>query len=335
MDERPNIPYYIDPKAVQSFSGTILHDKNRLDYWASLVSPELFIYPAKNLGLSPDDSGWWKREGSDVISWRGFLQSKYTLDNSDLDFGGGWAVAEGDRQLKIESDKFVAGDRLLARVMVSSKGRSLSFYQNESLIGTINTSMESPQKIAWDAASDGGGERAFDKANFVWFEVGDLVSDGQLLIKSNGEINVINVLVSSPPKLFEVTKKIAHYGQVELDLSKTKPEELESEFGVKSQVEVSYEGVSPTQFKVKISGLSNDFYYGVYPVVLVFSSTYSPFWKLDGNSAFPVYGFLNGFTVFEDGEYTIYYEPQKYVVPGLWISGITLISVIGFLLLKR
>src|SRR3990172_4072740 len=105
MDQKPDMPFYIDPKAVQSFSGTILHDKSHLDYWASLVVPELFVHPAQGLGLSPDESGWWKREGADVISWRGFLQDKYGLDNSDFDFGGGWAVAEGERQLKVESDK--------------------------------------------------------------------------------------------------------------------------------------------------------------------------------------------------------------------------------------
>jgi len=155
--------------------------------------------------------------------------------------------------------------------------------------------------------------------------------DGQVVIKSKGDINVVNALASVPPDLLKESEKNLKFGGVELNLAKVEPNNLEQYFAVNSQIEVSYRQISPTEYKVKISGIgdsSRNF-------VLVFSSTYSPLWKLDGRQAFPVYAFLNGFTVSRNGEYTIAYEPQKYVVPGLWISGVTLLTLLGLLLIKR
>ena len=298
-----------------------------MDFWSSITSPEYFVFPAGNLNYSLDDSGWWKREGSDIISWRGFLQDKYSLDNSDFDYGGGWAISEGNARLLISDDKLKKDRVLLARVMVSSKAGALSFYQNGDLVGLVNTVVETPEKVVWE--EEGLETKTFEKANFLWLEVGRLISDEPLEVKSNGEINVINALISAPTNIWFDTRQKPLYGQ-EIDLPKSQTPNLEKAFVVKSQAEVIYEEISPTEYKVTVSGVDPQ-----RPSVLVFSSTYHPFWKMEQEESFPVYGFLNGFLVFSDGEYRVFFEPQKYVLPGLLISIVFLSSTLLFLKLKK
>ena len=83
----------------------VLWNKSLLDLAASFMSVDRVIFPAKNLGFNPDKTGWWKREASDLINWRDFLQSKYGIDNQDFDLGGGWAVAEGSLKLTVKNEK--------------------------------------------------------------------------------------------------------------------------------------------------------------------------------------------------------------------------------------
>jgi hypothetical protein len=147
-----------------------------------------------------------------------------------------------------------------------------------------------------------------------------------VVVKSEGEINVVSALISLPPELWEETKDNSQFGKLELDLAEAEAKD----FAVESQVEVTYEELSPTEYKVNISGTD-----GLRPYALVFSSTYNPFWKMEGNKALPVYGFLNGFIVSKDGDYTITFEPQKYVVPGLLISFLVLIVTLLYLVIKR
>src|SRR5690606_21038770 len=57
----------------------IAYDKQELDLKINAIEDTKFIFPSEALGYSPDKSGWWKRESSDLISWRDFLQQKYGL----------------------------------------------------------------------------------------------------------------------------------------------------------------------------------------------------------------------------------------------------------------
>ena len=76
--------------------------------------------------------------------------------------------------------------------------------------------------------------------------------------------------------------------------------------------------------------------------MLSFSESFNPFWKIKANSnakmvqvSYPLYGLINGFLVFEDGEYTVYFEPQKYVLPSLIVSGFTFVLLISYLVISR
>ena len=51
---------------------------------------------------------------------------------------------------------------------------------------------------------------------------------------------------------------------------------------------------------------------------------------MNGESSLPVYSLLNGFRIDHDGEYIIEYAAQKYVYPGLIISGVTILFLILF-----
>ena len=255
------------------------------------------------------------------------MQQKYGIDNSDFDYGGGWAVGEGSLKLEVRSLKFKEGNLLLARVMESSRGGKIEFYQGENKIGEINTRVERPKKV--EVKITGYKEIpdrifTYDKADFSWFEAGKLVSDEPLTIKTGGDINVVNALISISGDEWRRIDNSIHRYKI------NKPEDITLDN--KTNVKISYERVAPTYYKVKIKGLKT-------PSTLVFSETYDSLWSIrhsEGGSikfSFPLYSLINGFTVDSDGEYDIYFTPQKYVLPGLIVSGATLIFLI--ILLKR
>ncbi|MDO8638060.1 MAG: hypothetical protein Q7R43_00675, partial [Candidatus Daviesbacteria bacterium] len=92
--------------------------------------------------------------------------------------------------------------------------------------------------------------------------------------------------------------------------------------------DVTYQQINPTKYKVSVNGLKG-------PAFLVFSESFDKLWKLNNQSSLPVYGFLNGFSIEMDGEYIVEFEPQKYVYPGLVISGIMTICLSLFFLRQR
>ncbi|MDP3758394.1 MAG: hypothetical protein Q8Q86_01625, partial [Candidatus Daviesbacteria bacterium] len=248
--------------------------------------------PAKNLGFDPDIlSGWWKREAVDLVWWRSFLQEKYGIDNQDFDLGGGWAVGEGKKKFTIYNLQFTKGKTLLARVMESSRSGELKFYQGNQKIGEVST------RISGDT-------------NVRWFEVGQLISDKELEIISEGDINVLNALavldnddwIVYQDRVGQLKGRIVDFNEKNT-LRDTSPV-------------VTYKKINPTKYKVKIESLTA-------PSVLVFSQNYDNLWKMNDQTPLPVYSLLNGFRVEKDGEYIIEFEPQKYVYPGLVISGIT------------
>ena len=66
--------------------------------------------------------------------------------------------------------------------------------------------------------------------------------------------------------------------------------------------------------------------------MLIFSQNFDNNWKLDGKSPFPVYSLLNGYSIDKDGVYELTFEPQKYILPGLVISALTLFASLLLLL---
>ncbi|MBU0570307.1 hypothetical protein KKB40_06070, partial [Patescibacteria group bacterium] len=190
----------------------LLYDKKPTDLMASFIDQDSFIFPAEQLDYSPSagsgSSSWWKREASDLIWWRDFLQTKYGIDNQDFDYGGGWAISEGNRKLQISNVKFQKGNVLLARIMESSKGGKVEFWQGEDKIGEIDTKVKESEKVEIKLTGYKpslplrGGEIPdqifeYDKADFSWYEVGKLVdSHKSLVVRTEGDINVINALIS-------------------------------------------------------------------------------------------------------------------------------------------
>lgn len=282
----------------------VLNDKHLLDLAASFIEQDRLIFPAKQLSFDPDDSGWWKREGEDVINWRYFLKTKYDIDNQDFDLGGGWAIGEGNLELKVKSEKLRNGVVLVARVMESARGEELRFSQNGEIIGKLDTK---------------------NTENRVrWFEIGELVNSGEVVIESFGDINVINALAG-----IEKDKWRKYQQKAQVLKEQGRIVEFSEEFAEDSPVKVSYEKINSTKYKIQISGLSK-------PGMLIFSANYNPYWRISSRKEpILVYSLLNGFRVEKNGEYVVTFEPQKYVYPGLVISGLTLLIVISYLIFLK
>lgn len=281
----------------------VLNNKTDLDLAASFMNLSDLFFPAKNLDFEPDQSGWWKREAADLIRWRDFLQTKYGIDNQDFDLSGGWAVGEGNRELTIDNGQLKKGNILLARVLESTKSGELSFHQGGQLVGRIDTKKEGN--------------------NIRWFEVGQLPIDETVLeITSSGDINVVNALavlnknewVSYQDKAKRLRGRIVSFN------------EENTQHNNNNNPKVVFNKINPTKYMVDINGLTE-------PAFLVFSQNYDGLWKMDGKTSLPVYSLLNGFNIEKDGQYTIEFEPQKYINPGLIISGLTL-GVLILILIK-
>lgn len=271
----------------------VLNNKTILDLTASFLNPKDLFFPAKNLDFKPNETGWWKREAVDLIDWRNFLREKYGIDNQDFDLGGGWAVAEKSLELKVKSEKFTNAKILLARVMESSRSGVLKFYQESQEIGEITTKNDKD-------------------TNVRWFEVGRLLLDEEITIKSLGDINVVNAVAVLPDadllKYRQIAKKYQDEGKI-VDFNEKNTKE--------NPVKISFQQVNPTKYKVLISSLTQ-------PQLLVFSQNFDGLWKMQDQMALPVFSLLNGFLIQKDGEYIIEFEAQKYVYIGLIITGVTL-----------
>ena len=288
------------------------------------------------LDFDPDETGWWKRETYDFLWFRNFLQQKYGIDNQDFDYKGGYAISEGNNQIVISNDGFVKRNTLLVRVMQSSKGGKVEFFQESQKIGEVDTKIKNPEKVEIKLTGYKNIPDKifiFDDSYFNWYKIGDFISNSPLIIKTSGEINVVNALVALEDEKWQRINELIHEIKTIKweDLSDTEKSEI---FLGGLNTEVSYKQISPTRYKLNVKGLTS-------PTTLVFSENYDPLWRitnLDTNEksyAFPLYSLINGFYIDKDGEYDIYFEPQKYVLPGLIISGFTLFSVLFLLLLLR
>lgn len=281
----------------------VLNNKTLTDLAAGFINPEQIIFPASKLTNDPNESGWWKKDTSQLIWWRDFLQTKYGIDNQDFDLGGGWAVGEGNLEFRIQNSEFRKDNILLARVMESSRSGVLKFYQGGHKIGEVKTQ------------TDGD-------TNVRWFEVGQLSKDSEELeVRSSGDINVVNALaILDRQEWIGFQKKANNLSDRIVDFNEENTQQKDTI--------VTYQQINPTKYKVSIKNLTD-------PSFLVFSQTYDGLWKMNGQGSLPVYSLLNGFRVEKDGEYLVEFEVQKYVYPGLIISGVTLISIILLLLKTR
>lgn len=275
----------------------ILNHKTNLDYLMTAIPQKNFIFPAKYLKNSPDSLGWWKRETMNFLWWRDFLQTKYGLDNQDFDYGGGLAISEGNNKLSLP----VNVGMLYARVMSSSKSGEIIFYQDKQKIGSTNTMINNPTtKTIKLTGYKTNPDRYYNysRAEFGWHKIG-LVSNGLVTMETQGEINVVNALVVIPND---------DIPRLSVDFKKN---------SIVQSARVEYRRESATKYIVKISGLKR-------PSMLIFSQSFDPLWKLENQPPFKVYSLLNGYWIEKDGEYALYYEPQKYVWFGLLLSAATL-----------
>jgi len=294
----------------------ILFDKKAVDLSAAVLPREKYISLAEGLPSSPDSSGWWKREAGDLIWWRDFLQQKYGIDNLDFDYGKGWGVAEGEKQLTVSNSQFSDGKLLLVRAMKSSKGGMIVFSQGGMEVGRVNTFDEKPQVVTQKLAGYGQiPEQMFeyDEADFSWYEVGRLVSGEPLVIATSGEINVVNTLVSVEKTEWSMAKEEANKLDIIYWQNITNEEKIALFAQAEDKPEIKYERLSPTNYKISVSGLTK-------PVTIVFSESFDSLWELNGGGAYPVYSFLNGFAVQEDGDYEVIFSAQKYANFGFVLS---------------
>ncbi len=338
-------------KDIDKNSKVLLYDKSDTDLLMSFVEREDMYLPAMDLSREPSDNakiikengraghslgvGWWKRESSDLIWWRDFLQTKYGIDNLDFDYGGGWAIAEGDLNYELGIKNYAKGDTLFARVMKSSKGGKVEFWQGEEKIGEVNTLDINPEKI--EIKLTGYKEipdkiSTYNKADLNWYKIGKFSSgDPQITIKTTGDINVINTIAvvseddlnsyENEIKMLKNESRLIYW----IDLSGSEKQKL---FTGNLNGKLSYKRINPTKFEVDISELAS-------PSYLIFSETYDPKWDLNGQGSKPIYSFINGFYVDKPGKYTLYFTPQKYVLPGLIVSGITFLTLMGILIYAK
>ncbi len=409
-EENPGVINEIDPN-----SKVVLYDKNETDLMMSMVDEDKFYFPASNIEREPsenidraqssklkaqnynlklktEDNGTgkiWKRETTDFLWWRDFLQNKYGLDYQEFDFNGGWAIAEGDAIYDIPYTIYKNNETLFTRVMTSSRGGRIEFWQGEEKIGEIDTLDEDPEKV--DIKLTGYKDvpdqiSTYDKAEFGWSRVGKLtinnkqktendkntlgvggtdrkqetVNSKPLTIKTFGEINVINAIVTlSDGELDELEGKVEKLkdenrvmvvnppssldklGSTSLTTGVTTARQRKNDtpevgetfinqkaISNKQETGVSYKRIDPTKYEVEITGLTK-------PSYLIFSETFDELWELNGQPAKKVYSLVNGFYVEKDGKYTLYFTPQKYVWPGLVVSGMTMVGIIGFLIISK
>lgn len=313
----------------ESFCKVILYNKGKTDFAATFIDKERFVFPAQYLDFDPNKTGWWKREKFDFLWMRNFLQQKYGIDNLDFDYGGGWAIAEGNKNLEVRIKNLEVGEILLARVMKSGKSGRIEFFQEDKKIGEIDTKIEKPEEVAikltgYKDIPD--KVTVFDKADFAWSEVGELISDQPVTIKTLGDLNIINALAVIPKnEWLEIGKLTDNYQTVEWN--KLSMEEREELFSSIDKARVEYKRISPTHYKVKIEGLER-------PTTLAFSESFDTLWQANGLSSFPLYSLINGFYIENDGEYDVYFRAQKYILPGVFVSATSLLILL-FLVVRR
>lgn len=317
---------------VNSYLPILLYKRSLTDVAVLLTNTDSLISPAKMLNFEPNENGWWKRESADMVKWRDFLQQKYSIDNLDFDYGEGWAVSEGKLKLKVDGAPVKKGRLLLARVMKSSKGGLINFSQDGNKIGSAYTKEANFSKVTLKIT---GNEQIpnkyfdYEDTEFKWFVIGKLISDSEIVIDTDGEINVINVLMSVDMDIWQKNiqdvDNLNKQGKI-LSWEELSKSEINKKFENINNSQISITKINPARYKVNIKDLTN-------PTILAFSESYDPLWEIKSDyntvgKSIPLFSFINGFYVENDGDYEIYLVPQKYVIPSVYVS------VLGFLILN-
>ena len=225
--------------------------------------------------------------------------------------------------------------------MKSSKGGKIEFYSEDKKVGEIDTWTDEPEIVeinlaGYDEIPDQTFE--YDRADLVWVDVGELpVSLEPITIKTTGEINVVNLIAyvhkADWDRYRETTdqlirdNKVVYWGELD-------QQEKESLFSNDIDSNVEFVRHEPTRYTLNVESET-------YPVYLVFSETFDEGWKVrrsaDGKviSSVPVYTFLNGFVLRSGGEYELFFEPQKHILPGLVVTTAFLAGIVIVLVRRR
>lgn len=323
MEEHPGLGNAIDkfPEAK-----IVLNNKTTTDLAATFIDPPNLFFPAKDLTSKPDNLGWWMSDGRDLIKWRDFLQNKYKIDNQDFDLGGDWAVAENSLYQDFKVKKSKKGDVLLARLLISLKGGKVDFYQKDRKVGSVITKDIEGKTYLKLTGLGKISDQIFEynKGNVRWVEVGQLPMDEEVLtIKTEGDINVINALA-----LVDKNEWSSHINKVQSFFYQGRITAFQSLKIPENSVKIHNRQINPTKFVVQISNLSK-------PIMLVFSESYHQGWQIEGKKALPIYSLLNGFRIEKDGTYEVRFIPQRWVYPGLIISGASLFALIVVLIMPK
>jgi hypothetical protein len=285
------------------FPGTsqyrILNKTSDLDLQMSLYPTEKLFNISSRVSKNGDDpSGWWSRTSSDFLSLRAFLLEKYNLPHHDFDLGQGYAISEGSHTLKAQ---FPKSGSLYLRVLESTQSGIVKVTQSGS---EQNIQTLKPENT------------------LRWEKIGTYVANEPLSITTTGGINIINALAilttDEEQQLAQKAERVRASTQ-EASLEQLAQMIHSSNTGLENVME------SPTQYQVTIQKA---------PQFVAFSESYDKLWQLEQDtrvvsSSIPLYSLINGFYVDQPGTYTIVYQAQKDVFPGLIISLLTLLIVLG------
>lgn len=258
----------------------LLYKKTPLDLMMQFVHAKEIFYPSQILQSAPNQTGWWRRQSADFLSFRDFLIQKYQLSIFDFDMGGGWSISEGENQLTIP----VSGNKddiVMIRLMESSRSGTVSVFADNQLLNKIFTNQP--------------------ETNIRWHLVGPVEkSFTELTLASSGDINIINAVAVVPKDIYEdlIQKTDLLSSQIVKDFTTT-PRST-------SSANIKYKKLNDDQYRIDISNLQH-------PSLVVFNQRYDPKWTLNGQSSLPVYSIFNGFIVKENGTYLVEYKPHGYM----------------------
>jgi hypothetical protein len=273
----------------------LLYKKELLDVAMQLVDPKYFYFPSQILNSSPNQTGWWKRDTGDFLSFHDFLKQKYQIENTDFDLRGGWAVSEGQNSLTI-SKKGTPNDIVLIRLLESSRSGELSVEADNQSIKKLNTSQGKDQ-VQWRIV--GSAEKDFS----------------QLTLKTTGDIHLVNAIAIVPKAIFN--QRLHQVESIPKFYTKLGENDAND-----SQAKVVFEKLNDDQYQLEVTNLSK-------PSLIVFNQRYDPKWTINGQPAIPVYSIFNGFFIDKNGTYLVEYSPHRYLFLGGMISTGSLLLLIG------
>ncbi len=258
----------------------LLYKKTPLDLMMQFVHAKEFFYPSQILQSSPNQTGWWRRQSGDFLSFRDFLIQKYQLSIFDFDMGGGWSISEGENQLNIP----VSGNKddiVIIRLMESSRSGTVSVFADNQLLNKIITNQP--------------------ETNIRWHLVGPVEkSFAELKIITSGDINIINAVSVIPKNKYQQLSE-----QTDLLYPQIKSDFINDSRNT-SVATIAYQKLNDDQYRVEISNLKQ-------PSLVIFNQRYDPKWTLDEQPSLPVYSIFNGFIVKENGTYLVEYKPHRYM----------------------